>query len=116
MIIKPKRVAPFDLTLENAKENTRIVLALTNLKNDAGWIFLTQVFAENKRVLAEMIIKKQDIDGKPLTEEQTDEARYKHNYLEELMNKPDFYIKKLSPHNDPQDDLDPYDKGKQSEG
>lgn len=112
VILKAPKVAHFNLTLEDKNENARIVLSLESLRQNAGWLFLTQVFEENKKVLAQMIIEKTDIDGKPITEAQADEARYKHAYLKELMEKPDFYLKKLKPHADPIDENDPYDQGK----
>lgn len=108
IIIPSPPVVPFNLSMEDTEENARIVLALRSLKSNAGWIFLMQLFAENKRVLSEMIIKKVDVEGKALTETQADEARYKYGYLAELMEKPDYFLKKLAPHSDPIDELDPY--------
>jgi hypothetical protein len=115
IIIKPAKVKPFNLSLEDKEENTRIVMALENLKVSAGWVFLMQLFEENKKILADMIIDKKDLDGKPIDEKQADEARYKHGYLKELMEKPNEYIKKLKPKTDLGDELDPYDQGETSE-
>jgi hypothetical protein len=108
--IKAPRVPKFNLSMEDQAENTRIVLALQSLKVNAGWIFLMQLFQKNKELLAKMIIEKKDTDGKPITEVQADEARYKHGYLEELMGKPDEFLKKLAPHPDPKPDT-VYDEG-----
>lgn len=113
-MIKAPKVRPFNLSLENQGENDRIVMALQGLQANAGWVFLMQLFEENKKILAEMIISKEDIDGKPLSEEMADEARYKYGYLKELMNKPEEYIEKLRPKKTTENDLDPYDKGKQN--
>lgn len=111
VIVKARPVAPFDLTNESPEERNRIILALESLKVNAGWIFLMQLFAENKRVLAEMIIEKKDIDGKAINEEQADEARYKHGYLKELMDTPEKYINQLTDHKTDIDENDPYDQG-----
>lgn len=112
VILKAPKIAPFNLSLEDQDENARIVLALESLKQNAGWLFLNQIFEENKKILATMIIEKVDLNGKPISEEQADEARFKHGYLKELMNKPDEYLKKLKPKRDQIDDLDPYEQGK----
>ena len=108
MIIKSAPTPKFDLTLENRDENARITLALQSLLSNAGWLFLVQVFEENQNLLQKMIIDKEDQDGKPITELQADEARFKYKYLKELMAKPDYYLKKLQPHTDQIDELDPY--------
>ncbi len=111
MIIPEPKAAPFNLSLEDQGENARIVLALNSLKGNSGWQFLMQVFRENKAILSDMIIEKIDQDGNPITEVQADEARFKYKYLDELMKKPDFYLKKLAPQVSPMDELDPYDQG-----
>lgn len=108
IVIPSQATAPFDLTLENKEENERIAMALQSLKSNSGWIFLVQVFKENMRLLGDQIIKKADLDGKPLTEAQADEARYKHAIFEEVLGKPDFYLKKFQPPLNPEDNLDPY--------
>lgn len=108
IIIKPVKVRPFNLSLEDKAENMRIVLALQNLKVSAGWIFLTQLFKKNKEILADMIISKTEGE-RVLSEKEVDEARYKHAYLKELMGKPDEFIKKLIPTADQIDNLDPYE-------
>lgn len=109
IIVKPAKVKPFNLSLEDTDENARIVLSLQTLKATAGWIFLMQIFEVNAKLLADMIIEKKDQDGNILDEKQADEARYKYGYLKELMNKPDEFIKKLKPKRDARDDLDPYE-------
>lgn len=101
-------VVHFDLTFENEKENQRILMALQSLKNNAGWQFLTQVLTENKNIMATQIIKKSNLNGGKLTEEQTDELRYKHDFIEEIIEKPDFFLNKLSPKYNPDNNLDPY--------
>lgn len=109
IIIKPQKIKPFNLTLEDQAENNRIILALEGLKINTGWVFLMQLFQKNKELLDEMIITKKDIDDKPITEAQADEARYKRSYLVEIMGKPDEFLKKLRPKTVPADNLDPYE-------
>ena len=112
VILKPQKVTPFNLSFEDSNENTRIVMALQSLKSSAGWLFVTQILKENKEILSTLIINKIDTDGKPITEAQADEARYKYGYINELIETPDKFLKKLQPHADIGEDYDPYDKGK----
>lgn len=108
-IAKVPKIRKFDLSSDSPEENTRIIQALESLKQNSGWIFLTQILEVNKNILAEQIINKEQ-DGKSLTDAEVDILRYKHSYLKELLEKPDIYLKKLKIEPIAPDDLDPYYK------
>lgn len=111
VIIKAPKPRKFDLHSKDPRENTKIIVALESLKTNHGWHFLTQVFQENINFLEKQIIKKQDENGKALSDAQIDELRMKHAYLEELVNKPEYFVKSLSRTDSGQEDLDPYERG-----
>ena len=107
MIIKAPKVKPFDLSFKDVKENTKIIVALESLKGNAGWQFLTQVLEANVKYLNNCILEKKD--GEIILEEKDlDVMRDKYRFINELLEKPDMFIKKLkSPEIEPEN-LDPY--------
>lgn len=109
IIAKVPKVRKFDLSSSSPEENARIVEALESLKQNSGWKFLTQVLEANKEILAKQIIEKEQ-DGKTLSDAEVDILRQKYGYLKELLEKPDFYLKKLTLEPIEADDLDPYYK------
>jgi len=109
IIAKVPKVRKFDLSSASPEENARIIEALESLKQNSGWIFLTQILTVNKDVLAEQIINKEQ-DGKVLTDAEVDILRQKHSYLKELLEKPDIYLRKLRIEPEEREDLDPYYK------
>lgn len=110
IIAKVRPPKPYDLSFSNPRENSRIVVALQTLKTNAGWQFLEQILRVNMKDLSENIITKLDYNKKVLTDEEVDVLREKYRYLNELLNKPEEFIKKLSIENEENvvEDLDPY--------
>lgn len=109
-VAKPRK---FDLSFTRKEENTRIILALEGLKNNSGWLFLTQVFQGNIDYLTKQIVSKVGDDGKPLSDAEVDSLRIRHGYLTELLEKPDTFLKSLrAPEATENTDLDPYYTGK----
>ena len=113
IIVKVPKAPAFDLSFKNTKENTKILVAIESLKTNTGWQFLTQVFQENLKDLSNQIITKRDpYTNKDLTDAEVDILRSKYAYLTELLNKPDTFIKQLRRTEEPEEDLDPYERGK----
>lgn len=110
IVAKTPKVRKFDLTMSSPEESNRIVEALESLKQNVGWIFITQVLEANKEILGNQIIAKEQ-DGKVLSDSEVDILRYKYSYLKELLEKPDFYLKQLRVEPTQPDSLDPYDQG-----
>lgn len=111
IIAKVRQQKPFDLSFSNARENTKIVVALQSLKMNAGWQFLEQLLRINMKELSESIISKQDYSKKPLTDGEVDVLREKYRYLDELLSKPDEFMNRLSVQNEESgaENLDPYE-------
>lgn len=112
IIAKVPKVPAFDLSFEKTAENTKIIVALENLKASGGWQFLTQVFEKNIEYIGNQIITKLGDDGKPITEDQVDRLRDRYSYLKELLAKPDHFLKQLKADNNitVKEDNDPYEK------
>ena len=110
IIVKRPKAPKFDLSFRKTEENTKIIVAIESLKANAGWQFLVQVFNENLKFLADRIISKISETGKELTNEEVDIMRFKYEYLNEIMNKPDKFIKELTRTDQIDEDLDPYQK------
>jgi len=110
IIVKRPKAPKFDLSFRKTEENTKIIVAIESLKANAGWQFLVQVFNENLKFLADRIISKTSETGKELTNEEVDIMRFKYEYLNEIMNKPDKFIKELTRTDQIDEDLDPYQK------
>lgn len=112
VIVKVPKMPSFDLSFEKTAENTKIIVALENLKASGGWQFLTQVFEENIKFIGNQIICKTNSDGKTLEEIEVDRLRDRYSYLKELLAKPDFFLKKLKANENItiQEDNDPYQK------
>lgn len=110
IIAKVPKPRKFDLSLAKKDENIRILAALQSLEVNAGWTFLTQLFEKNKEYLAKSIIDKTDEQGNTLSDAQVDVLRMKHAYLNELLQTPSKWIKRLAREAPPDDDLDPYHK------
>lgn len=110
IIAKVPKVPAFDLSFEKTAENTKIIVALENLKASGGWQFLTQVFAKNIEYIGNQIINKIGDDGKPLEEAQADRLRDRYAYLKELLAKPDHFLKllKADTNIETRDEHDPY--------
>lgn len=109
IIVKRPKAPKFDLSFKKTEENTKIIVAIESLKANTGWQFLVQVFNENMKVLADNIISKKE-EGKDLTNEEVDILRFKYEYLNEIMNKPDKFLKQLTRTDEREEDLDPYQK------
>lgn len=109
VIVKAPKVRPFDLSFKKTVENTRIIMAIESLKTNAGWQFLTQIFEENIRHLAKQIISKVGEGGEKLSDDEVDVLRFKHSYLEELLSKPDVFLKQLKREEVEDENLDPYE-------
>ena len=109
IIIQPPKAETFDLSFTETNENAKIVVALESLKHNAGWQFLVQIFEENLKHIGNQIISKVGGD-KTLTDGEVDSLRDKYSYLKEIVDKPDFFLKKLRKE-DPTENtnLDPYD-------
>lgn len=112
MIAKVRKPKKFKLTGEDIEENNRILMALESLKQNIGWMFLTQVLEENIRVMEENILNKYDENGAIISEDELDKLRNKRSFYKELLEKPDFYMKKLKTPNVVENSLDPYYQGK----
>lgn len=108
IIIKGPKIANFDLSFTKTSENIKIITALENLKSAPGWVFLAQVFGENIKFLENQIITKIGSDNLPLSDQDVDKLRDKHAYLKELLEKPDFFLKKLRVSETVEENLDPY--------
>ena len=107
-VVKHKK---FNLSLESEAHAPEIIAALTNLEFDHGWQLLKKIFESNIAVLEGSILKKIDPEsGEPLSEEDCDRQRDKLAYLEELVNKPQEIIKRLSEHDPEMPEYDPYEK------
>ncbi len=96
IIAEMEKARPFKLKDQSPEEKSRILLSLQSLKMNAGWLFLTQVFQENIKILENQILDKRGEDNKVLTEDIVDELRFKRMYLKELLGKPDSWIKLMS--------------------
>lgn len=110
VIVKRPKAPKFDLSFRKTEENTKIIVAIESLKANAGWQFLVQVFNENLKFIADRIITKTSENGTELTNEQVDILRFKYEYLNEIMNKPDKFLKELTRTDQPEEDNDPYYK------
>lgn len=108
IIAKVPKAPKFDLSFTKPVENTKILVALESLKTNTGWQFLTQVINANKDFLSKQIITKLSDTGSPLKEEEVDQLRFKYNYLTELLDKPDAFIKTLQRTETQEENLDPY--------
>lgn len=109
IIIKQKPIKPFDLSFSKGSENAKIIVALESLKSNHGWQFMTQVLKENLKDLSDQIIDKRDkYTQKTLTDAEVDTLRDKYQYLNELLNKPDWFLERLTRTETPEEDLDPY--------
>jgi hypothetical protein len=109
IIIKQKPIKPFDLSFSKGTENAKIIVALESLKSNHGWQFMTQVLKENLKDLSDQIINKEDAyTGKVLTDAEVDVIREKYRYLNELLNKPDWFLERLTRIETQEEDLDPY--------
>jgi len=110
IIAKVPKIPNFDLSFEKTDENTKIIVALENLKASGGWQFLTQVFEKNIEYIGNQIITKLGDDGKPITEDQVDRLRDRYSYLKELLAKPDHFLKILraDTKKESRDEHDPY--------
>lgn len=109
---KVKKHAKFDLSFDRPEQINEVVDALQSLQQDRGWQLLKQIFEGNIAVLEAAILKKiSPDDGKSeLSEADCDRLRDKLAYLEELLDKPNFLIKKLTQEQPETPDYDPYDK------
>ena len=100
---------PFDLNVETKEQANELVAHLSQLQMVSGWLLLKQIMEGNIATLERCIIIKQDIDGKPLTDDEADEYRRKRNVMEEMINKPqeliDTFQRKV---NAPLPSYDPY--------
>lgn len=110
IIVKRPKAPKFDLSFKKTEENTKIIVAIESLKANAGWQFLVQIFNENLKFIANRIISKVSETGKELTNEEVDILRFKYEYLNEIMNKPDKFLKELRRTDETEEDLDPYQK------
>lgn len=109
IIVEVPKTPAFDLSFTRTEENTKIIVALENLKHNSGWQFLTQVFEENLKYLGKQIISKIGEDNHELTEIEVDLIRSKYKYLKEILDKPDYFLKKLRVEDTITENLDPYD-------
>lgn len=112
IIAKMPKIPAFDLSFSKPDENVKIMAALESLKTNSGWMFLTQVFQGNIKYLANQIISKTTDTGQVLSDADIDILRFKHAYLTELLDKPDAFLKQFSRVDEKEDDLDPYERGK----
>lgn len=108
-VVKHKK---FDLSFDRPDQINDVVDALQALQQDRGWQLLKQIFEGNIAVLEGAILKKLDPeDGKTvLNEADCDRLRDKLAYLEEILEKPNAIIKKLTQEQPETPDYDPYDK------
>ena len=111
---KSKKHIKFDLSFDRPEQIHDVVDALQALQQDRGWQLLKQIFEGNIAVLEGAILKKVDPeDGKTtLSEADCDRLRDKLGYLEELLNKPNLLIAKLTQEQPETPDYDPYEKVK----
>lgn len=109
-----KKHKAFDLSIDRPEQAAEIVDALQSLQTDRGWILLKQIFEGNIAVLEASILRKLNPDdGKtPLKEEECDRLRDRLAYLEELLDKPQSIIKKLTQGQPETPEYDPYHKVK----
>lgn len=110
IIIKREKPAKFDLSFKKSEQNIKIISAIESLKVNAGWQFLTQIFQKNIDFLANQILTKRDEIGVALTDSEVDIIRSKYEYLKEVLNTPEKYLKELTRTDSSNPDLDPYDK------
>ena len=111
MIIKPARLPKkkFDLSFSDGESNAVIISALEGLKVNEGWQFLVQTMTKNVEWLERRIIDKTDEQGEELEDADVEKYRLRHKYLKELLDKPDYFIQKLSTTEEKNPNLDPYD-------
>jgi hypothetical protein len=110
IVVKREKPPKFDLNFGSKINNVKILEALEQLKVNAGWVFLSQVFQANLSELSRQIISKRGPNREILKDPEVDELRFKYEYLTELLEKPDYFIKQLSKQDTPEIDNDPYDK------
>lgn len=82
----------FDLNIDTKEKAIELVGHMTNLKLNAGWQVMCQIFKGNISVMEDMIIAKEDSEGHPLTEEQVDKLRERRNIMKEMIDKPQWLI------------------------
>lgn len=110
-ITRPIKRKKFDLSLESEAHAPEIVAALTNLEFDHGWQLLKKIFESNIAILEGSILRKIDPEtNEKLSEDECDRQRDKLAYLEELVNKPQEIIKRLTQHSPEMPEYDPYEK------
>lgn len=102
----------FDLSFDRPEQVKDVIDALQSLQQDRGWLLLKQIFEGNIAVLEGAILRKVDpADGKTaLKEEECDRLRDKLAYLEELLDKPNSIVAKLTQEQPDTPEYDPYDK------
>jgi hypothetical protein len=110
IIVKREKPPKFSLDFKDTTNNTKILVALEQLKSTAGWVFLTQVFQANLDELSRQIISKRGPNKEVLKDSEVDELRFKYEYLTELLEKPDYFIKQLTREEMTEVDNDPYQK------
>ena len=104
-VILPVRQAP------PAVSNAEKVAALMSLQASEGWALVLSVLNENKTYLERMILRGCDPEtGEKLTSAEQDEARYKLELTESVMDTPAKYIANLEASGDGPVDYDPYSK------
>ena len=110
IIIKPQELPErrFDLSFKNSEDNAVIISALQGLKVNEGWQFLSELMNKNLEWLAERILNKTGDQGEELSDAEIDKCRLRYKYVKELLDKPDFFIEKLSKEDEVIPDLDPY--------
>lgn len=87
-----------------------IIEDLEILKNTEGWRIVLEIIKGNVKVLDNMILEKNNVDGTELSDEDIDKLRYKRSYLLELKNTPENYIEKLKKEDLKPREYDPYFK------
>jgi len=92
--------------LFNTKEKTNLALSyFKTLKGDAGWQMVVEIVEENIKVLEDQILNGFEDE----TKESIDRKRDKLRAYKEVLDTPDFWIKKLSSPIPFKEEEDPYD-------
>ena len=94
--------AGFDLIIKSEEQANSLIEHLDNLQKSHGWMLLRQVLHENIALMERAIITKRwdvtDSEYRVLEESELDEMRFKRNYLEELIDKPQKLISQYKTH------------------
>jgi len=100
-------LSPLELFNSEAKKQNAVNTLRNGMKSDF-WQLITQVIDFNIDQLKEIVIAKSQ-DGKPLTDEELDEARYKIQIFRDVAKTPEKFINLFTGIDLDEEPLDPYE-------